>query len=479
MFTWGASALAVLVLSLVAVSLWQQRVDARDIATQHAENLRNLLSQELSGRFRTIDAMLNEIVTNVSDPQIDALSKMNLIFRTKSLVDNIDSVIVTNSDGETTFKTSLANQDLQISTDLFEIHRRLSPYSTQVSAPYDLRPGAPVITFSRRVSDTRFGFAGVAAVNLRLSYFRDAFSRVDVGSGGIVSLTMRDGLIVARVPATDGKLDTRLDLSSSQNFQRIRREGTGTFSATAAVDGVERLYAFGPIQGGEMILTVGLAIPTIYREWNKRASIIGGATLVIALALVVMGVFLSAEFRRRAEVEAELAKLATVDALTGLANRRQFDFLLQREWRRATRLRASLSLLLIDADHFKAVNDRFGHVIGDQVLRLLADVIQQSIRRPGDIAARYGGEEFAVILPDTTLEGAKAIAGIIQDKLAAAQGATQYGKPRVTVSVGVATATPAAGDTAESFVTAADQGLYRAKNDGRNSVRAVAPRIVD
>ena len=146
MFTWGASALAVLVLSLVAVSLWQQRLDARDIATQHAENLRNLLSQELSGRFRTIDAMLNEIVTNVSDPQIDALSKMNLIFRTKSLVDNIDSIIVTKSDGETTFKTSLANQDLQISTDLFEIHRRLSPYSTQVSAPYDLRPGAPVIT---------------------------------------------------------------------------------------------------------------------------------------------------------------------------------------------------------------------------------------------------------------------------------------------------------------------------------------------
>ena len=339
--------------------------------------------------------------------------------------------------------------------------------------------GRALRSLRRRVSDTRFGFAGVAAVNLRLSYFRDAFSRVDVGSGGIVSLTMRDGLIVARVPATDGKLDTRLDLSSSQNFQRIRREGTGTFSATAAVDGVERLYAFGPIQGGEMILTVGLAIPTIYREWNKRASIIGGATLVIALALVVMGVFLSAEFRRRAEVEAELAKLATVDALTGLANRRQFDFLLQREWRRATRLRASLSLLLIDADHFKAVNDRFGHVIGDQVLRLLADVIQQSIRRPGDIAARYGGEEFAVILPDTTLEGAKAIAGIIQDKLAAAQGATQYGKPRVTVSVGVAAATPAAGDTAESFVTAADQGLYRAKNDGRNSVRAVAPRIVD
>ena len=477
-FTFGALALAAVVLFLVAVSLWQQRVDARNLATQHAENLRNLLSQELAGRFRTIDAMLNEITTNVSDPQIDNLSKINLIYRTKGLVDNIDSVIVTDTNGKTSFKTSLSNLDLRVNSDLFEIHRQLSPYSTQISAPYELRPGAPVITFSRRVNDARFGFAGVAFVNLKLSYFRDAFSRVDVGSGGIVSLTMRTGLVVARVPATDGKLDTGRDLSSSENFQRIRREGTGTFSAVAAIDGVERLYAFGPIHGGEMILTVGLAIPTIYREWNKRASIIGGATLVTAFALVAMGFFLSAEFHRRSEAEAELAKLATVDALTGLANRRQFDFSLQREWRRAARTRVTLSLLLIDADHFKAVNDRFGHVVGDEVLRLLADVIQQSIRRPGDIAARYGGEEFAVILPDTTLDGAKAIAGIIQNKLAVAQGSAQYRKPRITVSVGVAAATPTAGDTAEGFITAADRGLYRAKHDGRNSIRAAGPRAV-
>lgn len=454
-------------------------MDARDIATQHAENLRNLLTQEISGRFRTIDAMLNEIVTNVGDPQIDALTKMNLIFRTKALVDNIDSIIVADVEGRTAFKTSLSGLDLQVSSDLFEIHRRLSPYSTQISSPHELRPGAPVITFSRRVSDTRFGFAGVAAVNLKLEYFRSIFSRLDAGPGGIVSLTTRSGLVVVRVPATVGKFDTGLDLSTSKNFQRIRRDGTGTFSAVAVIDGVERLYAFGPIQGGEMILTVGLAIPTIYREWNKRAAIIGGATLVTVLALVAMGFFLSAELRRRASAEAELAKLATVDALTGLANRRQFDFSLEREWRRAARTRATLSLLLIDADHFKAVNDQFGHVIGDEVLRLLADVIRQSIRRPGDIAARYGGEEFAVILPDTTLDGAMAIAGIIQSKLAVAQGAAQHGKPHVTVSVGVAVATPTAGDTAESFVTGADQGLYRAKHGGRNSIRAASPRILD
>jgi diguanylate cyclase (GGDEF)-like protein len=478
-FTGGALALAVLVVFLVGVSLWQQRIDARDIATQHAENLRNLLSQELIGRFRTIDAMLNEIVTNVSDPQIDRLSKMNLIFRTKGLVDNVDSVLVTDADGQTIFKTSLTNLDTHLSSELLAIHRQLSPYSTQVSQPYDIRPGAPVLTFSRRISDTRFGFAGVAAVNLKLAYFRDVFTRADVGANGIVLLTMRNGRVVTRVPATDGKFDRGRDLSNNVNFQRSRREGTGTFIARSATDGVERLFAFAPISGGELVLTVGLAIPTIYREWNKRASIIGGATLITALALVVMGFFLSAEFRRRAQAEAELETLATVDALTGLANRRQFDFSLQREWRRAARTRATLSLLLIDADHFKAVNDRFGHVAGDGALRLLADVIRQSIRRPEDIAARYGGEEFAVILPDTGLEGAVAIAGIIQARLAAAQVTDQQERPRVTVSVGVAAATPAAGDGIDEFVNAADQGLYRAKHDGRNTVRAEAPRSVD
>ena len=438
LFTVGALGLAALVLSLVGVSLWQQRLDARDIATQHAENIRNLLSQEIMSRFRTIDAMLNEIVTNVADPQIDALSKMNLIYRTKGLVDNIDSVLVTDPDGATIFKTSLANLDTRLSSELLAIHRQLSPYSTQISHPYDIRPGAPVITFSRRVSDTRFGFAGVAAVNLKLAYFRDVFSRADVGASGVVSLAMRNGVIVARVSPSDGGLDTGRDLSGSPNFQRIRREGTGTFTARAATDGVERLFAFAPMAGGEMVLSVGLAVPTIYRDWDKRASIIGGATVVTALALVVMGFFLSAEFRRRAVAEAELERLATVDSLTGLANRRQFDFSLQREWRRAARTHATLSLLLIDADHFKAVNDQFGHVVGDEVLRLLADVIRDSIRRSGDIAARYGGEEFAVILPDTSLEGAMAVAGGVQARLASAQAPEQNGRPRITVSIGVA-----------------------------------------
>lgn len=478
-FTWGTSVLAGLVLLLVGASLWQQRMDAGNLATQHAENLRNLLTQELNGRFRTIDAMLNEIVTNVSDPQIDDLSKMNLIYRTRGLVDEIDSVIVTDAQGKTILKTSLSNLDQRLSSNLFEIHRQLSPYSTQISPPYDLRPGAPVITFSRRVSDSRFGFAGVAVVNLNIEYFRGIFSRVDVGAGGIVSLTTRGGLVVARVPAAVGKYDMGLNLSTSENFQRIRREGTGTFSAVAAIDGVERLYAFGPVQGGEMLLTVGLAVPTIYREWNKRAAIIGGATLVTALALVAMGFFLSAEFRRRSEAEEELGKLATVDPLTGLANRRQFDTSLQREWRRAARTVATLSLLLVDADHFKAVNDRFGHVVGDETLRLLSNVILQSIRRPGDTAARYGGEEFAVILPDTTLEGAKAIAGTIQRNLAAAQRIGHQGRPRITVSIGVASATPARGDSVEEFIHSADQGLYRAKHDGRDSVRTAPPRMVD
>jgi diguanylate cyclase (GGDEF)-like protein len=475
-FVGGAALLAILVLFLVAASLWQQRMDARNIATEHAENLRNLLSQEFSNRIHTIDAILNDVVTNVSDPQIDPLTKMNLIFRSKALINSIDSILVMNSDGETTFKTSLAGLDADIQQNLIDTHRRLGRFSTQISAPYELRPGTPVITFSRQVSDRRFGFAGVAAVNLNLSYFRNAFSRVDVGTGGITLLTQANGIVVARVPASDGDIDMGRDVSGSDNFQRSRREGTGTFSAKAATDGVDRLYAYGPIDGSQMMLTVGLAVPTIYREWNKRASIIGGATLVTALTLVAMGFFLSAEFRRRSKAEAELEKLATVDALPGLANRRQFDFALQREWRRAARTRATLSLLLIDVDHFKAVNDRFGHVTGDAILRLLADVIGQSIRRPGDTAARYGGEEFAVILPDTALDGAAAIAGIIQTRLASAQGTAHHGKPRITVSVGVATASPATGASIEGFVDAADQGLYRAKRDGRDSVRVAAPR---
>ncbi|MCK8786353.1 EAL domain-containing protein [Roseomonas sp. NAR14] len=169
---------------------------------------------------------------------------------------------------------------------------------------------------------------------------------------------------------------------------------------------------------------------------------------------------------------AELATLAATDGLTGLANRRQFEAELSREWRRARREGSAIALLLIDVDHFKAVNDRYGHQTGDNCLRAVARWIDASIRRPGDLGARYGGEEFAAILPETDIAGAAATAEAIRARVEADRGREFSSDGPVTVSIGVAVLHPAAAahDNEMTLIRLADAALYQAKRNGRNRV---------
>ena len=183
-------------------------------------------------------------------------------------------------------------------------------------------------------------------------------------------------------------------------------------------------------------------------------------------------------------LEAAMVKLsqqAITDGLTGIANRRRFDEVLPREWRRAMRGGDPLSLLLIDVDHFKAFNDRLGHQGGDECLRLIAQTIAGVIRRPHDLVARYGGEEFVAVLPATSLEGAQRIAEALRAAVAA-MPVPQPMMPQlagtnaaVTVSIGVATAIPTGDTQPASLIDAADAALYTAKRNGRNRV-SVADR---
>jgi diguanylate cyclase (GGDEF)-like protein len=176
----------------------------------------------------------------------------------------------------------------------------------------------------------------------------------------------------------------------------------------------------------------------------------------------------------------ELALLASLDGLTGVANRRRFDERLAEEWARAGRAGAPLSLLLVDVDHFKRYNDTYGHLDGDACLRRVAQSLAGAGHRAGDLLARYGGEEFVVILPGTGAAGARAAAERMR---AAVEGlrlphATSPISEYVTVSVGAATAEPARGGDPAGLVRRADRALYRAKQGGRNRV-AAAPASPD
>jgi diguanylate cyclase (GGDEF)-like protein len=249
----------------------------------------------------------------------------------------------------------------------------------------------------------------------------------------------------------------------------VLEEPAGSLSSSLSPDGVDRLYVW---RGGTspFVVLVGKPWTDILGLWHREALQIG----IIMLGLILFGaagtLFVVREMKQRAAAEEKLEELAMTDALTGLRNRRKFDSVIQAEWRRALRQHTPLAILMVDADHFKAYNDRFGHQAGDQVLVGIAICISDSARRGEDCAARYGGEEFAVLLPGLSTAEAAMLAESIRLKVE-----RWSGDPATTVSVGIASMTPVVTMEWSSLVEAADKALYLAKRNGRNQSVAATP----
>jgi diguanylate cyclase (GGDEF)-like protein len=168
----------------------------------------------------------------------------------------------------------------------------------------------------------------------------------------------------------------------------------------------------------------------------------------------------------------ELHRLSSRDGLTGVANRRYLDEMIDIEWQRAKRLETETAFLMIDIDYFKRYNDEFGHQRGDDCLKAVARVLERGVDRSADFVARYGGEEFVVLLPATGLEGAF----IVAERLRVAVESLEIRHPTsdvsnvITVSIGVASILYSSDETLASLIDTADRALYSAKQRGRNRV---------
>ncbi|NJM48661.1 MAG: diguanylate cyclase [Alkalinema sp. RU_4_3] len=178
----------------------------------------------------------------------------------------------------------------------------------------------------------------------------------------------------------------------------------------------------------------------------------------------------------------ELQRLALLDGLTQIANRRRFDEYLNQEYWRANRDQTSLAIILCDVDHFKLFNDRYGHQAGDECLKTIARVLSQSVKRSVDLVARYGGEEFAIILPNTSIEGAILVANTIKNNLQALQIAHEASPTQayVTMSLGISSSQLDRKMTQpKQLLEYADQALYRTKTEGRDGYTVMSPEPQD
>lgn len=212
--------------------------------------------------------------------------------------------------------------------------------------------------------------------------------------------------------------------------------------------------------------------PVIVKLNPKEYRLLDAYQLLVAQSDIheLANLLISDLYNKLATANQELQKLATVDSLTNLANRRQFDEYLEQQWQQMRRQIEWLSLIFIDVDYFKLYNDNYGHLAGDSCLKEVAKAIKNSVQRATDLVARYGGEEFAVILPTTGVEGAIQLAKQMINNVRKLQITHQKSviSPYVTISLGVVSIIPNLESNSASLIASADVALYAAKLSGRD-----------
>lgn len=313
---------------------------------------------------------------------------------------------------------------------------------------------------------------GLEIINtsVNLSSLVNAFESERARPNGTISLWNTDGTLLVRAPQVE-ELIGKQAAANWVEWGKISTQPNGRFlSETTPIDGAARLVAHAQLKDFPLVVVVTAALSDTLDSWYRQ--VFWG---FIALALLTVGgAMFSARLIRALQVQEhhalELERLATTDSLTGVFNRRQFMEAGMQELARSRRYNNPMSLLMLDIDNFKTVNDTWGHPTGDRALQTLTEVIGLVVRDQ-DTVGRLGGEEFAVILPETALAGARIIAErmlavVQQSTITSTEDGNAVG---ITVSIGIATSS-LEDVSFDAILSRADKRLYEAKKRGRNCV---------
>ena len=355
--------------------------------------------------------------------------------------------------------------------EYFTFHQNAAPASLNqyhLSRPFTAVTERFTVTFSKAIRGENGTFDGVAVLLLSLQYF-DSILRKVISNDIIDAAAIHDrfGNVIYRLP--DPEQHIGRNIAKGEAFKLFLKSGQNLtrYVGVTATDNVERVLVFSKVGGSSLDVGVSSQLGRVMANWNQRLKLRIFAFIVFAgvFLLLVREILHRQDLKHRMEME--LRRAATTDELTGLLNRRAFFSNTSRVLHIAIRQEKPLALLMIDIDHFKMVNDTFGHHAGDVVLQAFAENAQRIIR-PQDIFARIGGEEFAILLFDPA-EQALAIGERIR---ASVESQTIKELPHIhyTISVGVTTFLPQTIDDLKSAMRVSDANLYRAKTSGRNRV---------
>ncbi|TWB96048.1 diguanylate cyclase [Bradyrhizobium macuxiense] len=472
----AASVATVLGFSAVCAGvMFDMRRGEEQLARRTLENLASGIEADISRNIELYDLSLRAVASNLEMPEIRSVSKelrQLILFDHAATAKHFGAIQVFDSKGDLTIDAASLDPQPENRSDeeYFTVQRDHSDTGLYISRPM-LHRGAYAIVLSRRIVGEDGRFLGVVVGSIRFSYFHDLFGRLNLVPGDTITVLRNDRTIIMRTPFDLDVIGK--NLADQLDWKSENLKIGGAFSGRGPVDDTARLYVRRS-GNGPLYVVVGKPLEAVFNLWRTEAIRIGAIMGFLVLFVLSATLVLAREIVRRGDAEDRLEELATTDALTGLKNRRKFDAEIDREWRRASRYGQPVALLMIDADHFKAYNDTYGHQAGDQVLVGIAICISDAVRRAGDCPARFGGEEFAVLLPNMTALEAFNLAETIRGKV------QQWceGELITTVSIGVASMRPLAGQQWSDLIEAADKALYAAKANGRNqSVLATAPKI--
>ncbi|WP_077044917.1 sensor domain-containing diguanylate cyclase [Pseudomonas sp. KK4] len=474
----GSSLTVIAIICIVTFLLIREHANAQQAATRSATTIAQLIDADVLRTVELYDMTLQGLIAAAQRDdlkQVSAQIRHLVLFDRSTTARYKSDVLLLDKQGDVLADSSLIDPKPGNFADreYFLAHAFNRDMGMFISRPFKARCDCDdsnewQISFSRRVSSASGEFLGVAVASMRLAYFDQLFNSLDIGTDSTLAIINDDGVLLAQKPFLEGNSIGK-SFAGRPNVVRMLREGSGSFDSVSSVDRQQRLYTFSRVGNLPLTVVVALSSDEVFAAWRRTALVISGATGVLCLALLWLTWLLCRELRLRNSAEKELEQLAATDALTGVANRRTLDQTLRHEWFRAQRSGQPLSVLMIDADHFKAFNDRHGHPAGDEALRALAEVIGTNVHRPTDLVARYGGEEFSVILAETDNDGARQIAERIREQVEQLP-LEAGGEQPMTVSIGISTWTTATDISLEQLLFAADKALYQAKEGGRNRV---------
>jgi diguanylate cyclase (GGDEF)-like protein len=478
---------AVVIVSILALDVWQAwtaRAEALRTAQVSVSNLARALAQHAGDTVQEADSVLLGLVERVETEGVGAaqLARLHGLMESNvAFLEQLHGLFLYDKDGNwlatsnQSFPAGANNAD----REYFAYHREHAERGAHLGPVIRSRStGDLIIPLSRRIDAADGSFAGVMLATLNVEYFRRFYEGFDIDQNGVIVLLLRDGTILVRLPfdpnvigtsAAKGKLFTDL----------LPQARSGTSMYRSIVDKVERMYGYQALEKYPLVVEAARSRDALLAPWREglfRSAVI---VALVLLAMLLFGIALLRQIRSGLRSEAQLReardalhKLALEDALTDLANRRRLDVALPQEIARSRRSGRSLGLIMLDIDHFKRYNDRYGHPAGDLCIRAVGQAVRASVSRATDLVVRYGGEEIFVLLPDADEQGAHQVAErILANVRALAIEHADNEAGIVTVSAGVHSWHPAEQEVgAQELLQAADRALYAAKAGGRNRV---------